>query len=437
MPRFERQVLWGSALCALPAAASCGLVACWPQLFAKPLWAIVPLALTAWLVRWQFRRVVYPIYSLGSLLESLRQGDYSLRGVKGGMLGDVIYDINALAERLQDERLAFEESSFLLGKTLAAMDNAVMVFDRDGRLRLANPAACELLARTREAMFGSTVAELGLDEVWSQPSGSLIRQRFAGREGRFEVRRAPLRSGGHSAQLMVLSDVGRALREEERAAWQRLLRVLGHEVNNSLAPIHSMAGTLASLLARDPLPDDWREDMTSGLEVIGRRAESLGRFLAGYSRLARLPPPQRKRVELDALCRRVASMETSLTVVVTGGAALHVWADADQLEQALINLLRNAAEAAGQDGEVSIAWRVEHAQALIEVLDDGPGPPPSENLFVPFFTTKPGGSGIGLALVRQIAEAHEGQAQLLMRADGKCGACARLWLPLATAPSTD
>ncbi|MBD8871327.1 histidine kinase [Rhodanobacter sp. DHB23] len=436
MPRFERRVLLGSLAMATPALlAACALA--WMPWEAPLRWTAVAIAAAATLllVRWQYHRVVFPLYTLSGLLEALRQGDYSLRGVQGGVLGDAVYDINALAERLQQERLEFEESSYLLGKTLAALDSAVFVFDEGRRLRLLNPAAQRLLDAERHRLFGLSAAELGLAPLLEGPSARLLAHVFPGRSGRFEVRHAALRSGGRGGQLLVVNDVGRVLREEERAAWQRLLRVLGHEVNNSLAPIQSMAGTLATLAARDPLPDDWREDFRGGLELIGHRAEALARFLASYTRLARLPPPQTRTVELSALLAKLAKLEQRLPVGVEAGEPLVVEADPDQLEQALINLLRNAVEAALPAGGVRLRCRREGERAVIEVEDDGPGPPPSDNLFVPFFTTKPGGSGIGLALARQIAEAHEGGVTLAAREDAR-GALARLWLPLAAEART-
>ncbi|WP_426662324.1 sensor histidine kinase [Rhodanobacter aciditrophus] len=430
MPRFERRVLLGSLLVATPGLLVALMLAqaAWD---ASLRWMCIAAAVVATLLlaRWQYRRVVFPLYTLSGLLEALRQGDYSLRGVQGGVLGDAIYDINALAERLQRERLEFEESSYLLGKTLAALDSAVFVFDEGLRLRLLNPAAQRLLDAERHRLFGLSAAELGLAPLLEGPTARLLAHVFPGRSGRFEIRHAALRSGGRGGQLLVVNDVGRVLREEERAAWQRLLRVLGHEVNNSLAPIQSMAGTLATLAARDPLPDDWREDFRGGLELIGHRAEALGRFLSSYSKLARLPPPQPRAVELAGLVAKLARLEQRLAVVVEAGEPLTLQADPDQLEQALINLLRNAVEAALPGGGVRVRWRRRDERACIEVEDDGPGPPSSDNLFVPFFTTKPGGSGIGLALARQIAEAHDGGVSLLPR-DGARGALATLWLPL-------
>ena len=434
MPRFERRVLGGALLVAAPPLLALLALTLYPAADAALRWVAVGVAtaLAVALARWQYRRVVFPLYTLSGLLEALREGDYSMRGVQGGVLGDVVYDVNALAERLQKERLAFEESAHLLGKTLAALDNAVFAFDEADRLRLMNPAGQRLLDAEKHRLFGLHAAELGLAGLLGGPPDQVIVHAFPGRSGRFQVRHAVLRSGGRGGRLLVVNDVGRVLREEERAAWQRLLRVLGHEVNNSLAPIQSMAGTLATLAARDPLPSDWREDFRSGLDVIGNRAGALARFLTGYGRLARLPSPQRLPLDVGDLVRKVARLPLAhpagRQVILDDGEPLRVGADADQLEQALINLVRNALEAAA--GEVRLRWRRSGERALVEVEDDGPGPPPSDNLFVPFFTTKPGGSGIGLALARQIAEAHDGGVTLTARGDGRPGALACLWLPL-------
>lgn len=432
MPRFEQRVLLGSLLCALPGVFGLLLVALFGVSDTLRIWGLMALVViaTTLLARWQYRRIMFPLYTLAGLLEALREGDYSLRGVQGGVLGDVVYDINALADRLQQERLEFEESSHLLGKTLAALDSAVFVFDDASRLRLLNPSGQRLLDAERSQLFGRSAEALGLSALLQGPSLALLAHTFPGQQGRFEIRHTPLRSKGRGGTLLVINDVGRVLREEERQAWQRLLRVLGHEVNNSLAPIQSMAGTLASLIARDPLPADWREDFRDGLDVIAHRAAALTRFLSSYSKLARLPSPQRRDVELAPLIEKTARLEQRLPVRIEAGEALRVHADADQLEQALINLLRNAVEAMlPGEGVVTIRWGRDGEHAMIEVEDEGAGLPSSDNLFVPFFTTKPGGSGIGLALVRQIAEAHEGGVTLVAREAG-AGACARLWLPL-------
>jgi len=253
---------------------------------------------------------------------------------------------------------------------------------------------------------------------------------FPGGVGRWDVRRSTFREGGAQHQLLVLTDLSQTLREEERIAWQRLLRVLGHELNNSLAPIKSVAGSLANLLTRDPEPPDWREDMQRGLAVISSRADSLARFVESYSKLARLPPPKLEPLKIGALVSRVASLETRLPVNIVAGPDVTVRGDDVQLEQLLINLIRNAVDASMETkGSVDVGWQQNNGQVEVWISDNGPGLASTANLFVPFFTTKAEGSGIGLVLSRQIAEAHGGNLTLENRTESH-GCEARLRLPL-------
>ncbi len=224
------------------------------------------------------------------------------------------------------------------------------------------------------------------------------------------------------------------MREEERQAWQRLIRVLGHELNNSLAPIKSIAGTLSSLTVRATLPEDVSQDMLQGLRVIENRVESLNRFMQAYTRLARMPAPTRSRIEVGPLVARAASLESRLTIKTLPGPTITIDADADQLEQLLINLIRNAVDASldpslRQTGSVEVGWRTSARSVEIFIRDEGPGLLNSDNLFVPFFTTKHGGSGIGLILSRQIAEAHGGVLRLANRRD-RTGCEAMIELPV-------
>jgi len=271
---------------------------------------------------------------------------------------------------------------------------------------------------------------VGLDSFLLDEPARIVQVSLPGGAGRWEVRRGTFREGGLPHHLLVLSDMSRALREEERQAWQRLVRVLGHEVNNSLAPIKSIAGILASLLAREPRPADWEEDVRKGLRVVESRAEALTRFLEGYARLARLPSPKLQTVDVPDCIRRVVGLETRLKVALQPGPETTLSADRDQLEQLLINLVRNAVDAALETGGgASVRWRKNGAYLEILVEDEGPGLASTANLFVPFFTTKPGGSGIGLVVSRQIAEAHGGTLTLENRAASP-GCVAQLRLPL-------
>lgn len=378
------------------------------------------------------RRVRRPLQTLSNLLAALRAGDYSFRGREdmGDALGVAFHELNGLAELLQQQRIGAMEATALLRTVIEEIDVAIFAFDAEARLRLVNRAGAQLLGQPRERLLERPARELGLAEALEAPE-PLLNLALPGGAGRFEVRRGPFRQGGRPHQLLVMSDLTRPLREQEREAWQRLTRVLSHEINNSLAPIQSLAGSLAAL-SRRALPEgETAEDFQQGLAVIERRSAGLQRFLAAYAQLAKLPPPDRRPLALEELVPRVTRLETRCPITLQPGPSLQVSADGDQLEQALINLVKNAAEAARETGGgVEVGWRREGRWVRIEVRDEGPGLPPAANLFVPFFTTKLGGSGIGLALARQIAEAHGGGLVLEDRVPGP-GAVARLSLPLA------
>ncbi|HYY96939.1 MAG TPA: PAS domain-containing protein, partial [Pyrinomonadaceae bacterium] len=312
-------------------------------------------------------RVVRPLQTVSNLLASLREGDYSFRA-RGGRgddaLSEVIREINALGGTMREQRIGALEATALLRTVMAEIDVAVFAFDPDGRLRLVNRAGERLLARPEERASGRTAEELGLEDclrVRESDETHTLTKAFPGDGGvvrRWGVRRSSFRERGVPHQLLVIGDLSRPLREEELKAWQRIVRVLGHELNNSLAPIKSIAGSLISLLSREPLPADWREDVRSGLDVVSARAESLSRFMESYARLARLPPPRLAPVGLGPLVRRVAGLETRVKVEVSPGPEQTIEADADQLEQLLINLVRNAADASlVTRGAVRVGWR--------------------------------------------------------------------------------
>ncbi|MBI5283344.1 MAG: PAS domain-containing sensor histidine kinase [Candidatus Solibacter usitatus] len=432
----ENRVLY-TALMAGSAAVAFSLFVLWSghAFSGKVRWTVSLLILGCWLgFAFSAReRVVNPLRTLANLLEALHEGDYSIRGRlarPGDALGQVMLQLNAIAATLRAQRLGAVETATLLTKVMEEIDVAVFTFDADERLRLVNRAGERLLAQPRQRLLTRTAASLDLAEFLHLEDTRPVTRAFPGGSGRWGIRRTSFRESGLPHTLLVVSDLTRALREEELQAWQRIVRVLGHELNNSLAPIKSIAGSLAQLLARQPRPADWEDDMHSGLAVIGARSESLSRFLNAYSRLARLPRPSLGPVDLHILVHRTANLETRLAVTVVPGPPLTLLADSDQLEQLLINLIRNAADASLETGgSVTVTWERAPRHALLTVFDDGLGLSNTANLFVPFFTTKPGGSGIGLVLCRQIAEAHFGSLTLSNRQDA--GGCqARLALPL-------
>jgi len=432
---FERRLLAGILLAGLPGTAA-ALVLLGLAGWAPPLrWGAAALMLALWLgAAWRLRgRLVRRLGTLANALGALREGDFSIRVREQGRrdaLGELVREVNALGETLRRQRGSAVEAHALLRVVLAEVDLALFAFDDAERLRLTNRAGERLLDRSPAALAGRTAAELGLADLLAGKGQRLVELRLPGGAGRWALRRTTFREEGRPYRLLVLADLNRALREEERAAWQRLVRVLGHELNNTLAPVGSLAASLRRIVGREPLPDDWRQDVDDGLGIIAARTESLRRFLDGYAKLARLPQPRPAPLDLAAAVRRAAALETRHPVAIEPGPDLTVRADGDQLEQVLINLLRNAVDAARPGGgRVAVGWRADGGRVEIRVTDEGPGLASDANLFVPFFTTKPDGSGIGLVLSRQIAEAHGGTLDLANRADGP-GCVAVLRLPL-------
>ena len=432
---YERRILL-LALCAGLASTVVALILLWSGGYSSKLqWTLTVLMILTWL-SFAFTaqsRVVFPLRTLSNLLAALREGDFSIRARganEGDALGEVLREVNALGETLRQQRLGALEATALLRKVMEEVDVAVFAIDGNGALRLVNRAGERILNQPEERLLGGNAAELGLAEYLTGDTPRIEQIAFPGKSGRWEIHRGNFREAGLAHQLLVITDLSRALRDEERQAWQRLIRVLGHELNNSLAPIKSVAENLGSMLARKDRDPDWADDMRSGLNIIAARTDGLARFMSAYARLAKLPPPTFQGVDVGVWIRRVTGLESRLQVKVQAGPEVRIQADPDQLDQLLINLLRNAVDASLETGGgVQVGWNREDGYIDVWVQDDGPGIPNPTNLFVPFFTTKPGGSGIGLVLSRQIAEAHGGTLTLENR-EIERGCEARLRLPM-------
>ncbi|MEI9978705.1 MAG: ATP-binding protein [Edaphobacter sp.] len=385
-------------------------------------------------------QIIRPMQTLANVVAALREDDYSFRargGQRNDAIGDLALEVNRLASMLQAQRAGALEAMALVERVMGSMQSPVLAFDPEGKLRLLNAAAEREFNLRAQTALGHSAAQLNLHELLDVEDDGVISLGNEQQPIRWIVKRTNFRLRGIPHTLLVLSDVSAALREEERFAWKRLIRVLGHEINNSLTPIKSIAGSLRGRLSAWSDQTGEKVDFERGLEVIENRSESLNRFLQAYRQLMGLPAPKLAAVALAPLVHRVAQLERRVSVAVTGEADVVLQADADHIEQALINLVRNAADAAlspdATAGEptVEITWRTLGAEVVIEVLDNGPGLTSAENLFVPFYTTKPGGTGIGLVLAQQIALAHRGSVQLANRTDGLPGCRADLRLPLA------
>ena len=440
---FERRLRLWLYLLGLPAGVLCWLLL--RRYEVEPLeqcFVLVALVL-AWMfvVSLLMEQIIRPLQTLANVVAALREDDYSFRargGQRNDALGDLALEVNRLAGSLQGQRAGALEAMALVERVMRSMQSPVLAFDPEGRLRLLNAAGEGAFGLRMQTALGRSAVELKLERLLHVADDEVISLGAGQQAARWVVKRTSFRLRGIPHTLLVLSDVSAALREEERLAWERLIRVLGHEINNSLTPIKSIAGSLRGRLAAlNDVPGE-KSDFERGLEVIENRSESLNRFLQAYRQLMGLPAPKLRAVSLTALAERVAELERRVAVTVNKTADVVLQVDADHIEQALINLVRNAADAAlspdasdGGAAHVEISWQIAGAEVVIAILDNGPGLTNAGNLFVPFYTTKPGGTGIGLVLAQQIAQAHRGSVQLANRTDGHTGCKADLRLPLS------
>ncbi len=427
---FEARVWLFALLLALPGMVISAIFL-WFRPWALPFrFGLIAAELLLW---WRIalallRCVTRPLQILSNMVAALRVEDYSFRArhlESGDALGQLLLELNALADVLAEQRISAIEATALLKRVVDEIDVPLFAFDPKHLLRLVNPAGERLLKRSSPELLGRSATELKIHDCLSAKSGALIALGATGPDERWLVRRSSIRQKGVAHTLVVLSDVSQALREEERRAWQRLIRVLGHELNNSLTPIKSIAGSLGERIRSAPLSQNERQEFEHGLEIIEARAASLNRFLQAYRQLAQLPPPALRQAELGPIITRVAGLETRVAVMVHQGPNLTLRIDPDQVEQMLINLVRNAADAALEANtakgssasgntapQVFLTWALEDSKAVITIDDNGPGLLNPGNAFVPFYTTKPQGTGTGLLLARQIVEAHGGSLTL-------------------------
>ncbi|MFZ0793861.1 MAG: ATP-binding protein [Candidatus Korobacteraceae bacterium] len=441
---YEKRIALFAILAALP-GVTFGTVLIWTHDWSRDtkisftalelfLWLVLTLALLDQIVR--------PLRTLTNVIGALREEDYSFRArgaAPNDSMGELALEINSLADILTEQRVQTIEATALLRRVVEEIDTPLFTFDPDHVLRLMNAAGERLLQQPAARLLGKTASELELNACFEAANETLVALPYSAPNARWMVRKRSFRQNGVPHTLIVLSDVSRALREEERSAWQKLIRVLGHELNNSLAPIISIAGSLASRLPLEELPEAQNADFQRGLNIIESRTAALHRFLQSYRKLAQMPAPTLKPIELRPLFERVAALETRVIVEISPGAELVLMMDPDLIEQMLINLVRNAVDAAleqaqshrgGEEGEpkVTMRWEQFDRRVALMVEDNGIGLLNPSNAFVPFYTTKPGGSGIGLVLSQQIAEAHGGSIELTNRPDAR-GCRVKVMLP--------
>jgi two-component system, NtrC family, nitrogen regulation sensor histidine kinase NtrY len=384
--------------------------------------------------------VLHHIRTLSNLIEATRAQDYSMKSTRArepGELSELYQQISALAAGLQTDRQSEQELLSILEKVVGQINVAIVVCDSHDRIRLVNLLACTLLKSSPQELVGLDFASTPLADIPLSAEPRLLDHRFPGGAGRWQVSQQDYRHQGRQSRIIFIADLKQVLSEEEIAAWQRLIRVISHEVNNSLTPITSLCQTLTAILAK-PDSTAYANDVRDGLSVIAQRAKGLKEFISVYARIARLPQPQKVLFPVAQLLDKVSGIFDRSTVRIVGSVAdVQLFGDPVHLEQALINLIKNALDANNAQVRGASAPAVELSCAIRDdycefaVVDHGAGISNPDNLFVPFYTTKNEGAGVGLVLCRQIAARHFGDVTVENRTDGR-GAVAKLVVPLPT-----
>lgn len=375
------------------------------------------------------------VRTLSNLVESIRSNDYSVKGARArepGELAELYSQVNALQDDLKDSRQDEQELLNILEKVVSQINVAIVVCDSGDRIRLVNRLAVVLLKSPAEKLMGVDFASTVLAQLPLAPEPRVVDFRFPGAEGRWQVSQHYYRHHGRASRILFIADLKQVLSDEEIAAWQRLIRVISHEINNSLTPITSLCQTLANILAK-PDSANYAEDVRKSLRMIAERADGLREFIAIYARLARLPEPQKVLFPVASVAARLRGIFAEKALELAPFPDVSLFGDPVHLEQALINLIKNGLEAnPGDAPAVQLSCHVADGLCEFQVVDRGPGISNPDNLFVPFYTTKKEGAGIGLVLCRQIAAKHHGHVSLANRSDGP-GAVAKLLLPLPRA----
>ena len=382
-------------------------------------------------------RANFQLQTLSNLVEAMIDGDYTLRGRKQSnpAFQDLLNLINQLTDNLHKHKLKAEESQLLLEKVMQQMDALIIATDNRGLLAIMNEAARRGFNFDSDLSKGYQLKDIGMEELLEKEHSGVIKIRRNNIAGEYFLYRDRFYSDNKEHQLYLLTRADKMLREKEREAWQNLLRVLSHELNNSLTPIATFSNTMLRKIKKEKQVSDV-EKFTDGLYVIKERAESLNQFITSYSQLSHLPKanmqPYQWRNKVIQLMSLFEDCIFEHELSVNREFDFSIQADPQQLEQVFINLFKNAKESMSESSSKVIEVSAQYDDKYLElkIKDNGMGIANPDNLFVPFYTTKKSGSGIGLTLCQQIMQNHNGSIQLNNRANQQ-GAEVLLQLPIA------
>ncbi|HIL94542.1 MAG TPA: GHKL domain-containing protein [Pseudomonadales bacterium] len=374
---------------------------------------------------------IYHLRTLSNLVEAIRTEDYSMRSSRlsePGELAELYQQIDSLTSKLKENRQEEFELKNLLERIVNQINVAIIACDSDGKIRMVNRLTTQLLQLSATELVGLDLEKTTLSVVLKDTGSRLVDHEFPGTAGRWQINVQHYRHEGKPGKIVFITDLKQVLSEEEISAWQRLIRVIAHEINNSLTPITSICQTLNKILSSHAELGN-EDELRVGLAVIEERAKALKEFISVYARIAKLPDPQKINFQVEDLLQKVKRFFVDQPIVIEDTPGITLFGDPVHLEQLLINLIKNALEASqSQQEPVTISCEKGDGVFKFQVQDSGTGISNPANLFVPFYTTKAQGAGIGLTLCRQIAAKHGGQVVLENREDGQ-GALAQLIIP--------
>ena len=375
----------------------------------------------------------YQIRTLTNLIESMIDGDYTLRGrfQTNQAFQELLNSINQLADTLSQHKIEAKESRLLLERIMEQMDAIVLATDENGWVVMANASANKLVLANADIAnkVQLSATKIGV-EIVNAISG-IVDFSHTHLTGEHFLLKETFLSEGKPHQLYMLTNAERLLMEKERKAWQSLLRVLSHEMNNSLTPIAAISQTMQRKLQK--INDEkQRVSLLDGIGIINERASSLSVFIASYSQLAHLPQPNLTKIQLTIMLEHIAALFPMCQVAINIESDLFINVDKNQFEQVLINIFKNAVEAMSQQSEkmIHVNCKSDGAWCHIILRDHGAGIANLDNVFVPFYTTKNQGSGIGLTLCRQIMFNHNGLIKLKNAEQSSTGVEVTLSLPV-------
>jgi len=398
-------------------------------------------------------KVVSQLRTSTNLISAMQAGDHAIRAnhYEGqGALKEFNLVFNGLSSVLAEQELISKERQVLLDIVIKQIDVAIVAVNKNSNIILMNPAAEKLFSCHFDEVSGWPISTLGLQDVLTHESRQVTEFEIKAHKKKVFIHTDEYFEQGDRHKLVFITDIQKLLHEEERQAWQKLLRVLSHEINNSLTPIASLSDTLIrlivnqkSLMTEQTISEnnssagnssidntELFEDLEEGLAVIAERAQSLNEFLLRYQEFSCLPKPEKTLFELADLLKSMLLLFDDHNIQLSG-QPLVIYGDEKQLQQVLVNLIKNAQQAMldNSRGIITIEWQQKDDTIAINIADQGTGINNADNIFVPFYTTKTDGCGIGLVFSRQIIVNHGGNLTLANRVDEQ-GAVANIVLPI-------